>query len=1841
MLKRVINTILVISFLLCVIGVNAYASGEEIQIKGQLVYKVKDNAGSFFESKYKLSNFPLCLHYFINNQENIVSLTTDREGNFSYTVQEGNVSKAFFVVKAENEACYVAPYTDGQSAPDIKNVYTFKSVEQNNINGCIDFRKVIITPGGAFNITQTIKEGYNFWILRSSATPAKVPIKWSLANVGNKNSFTSPQASFITINGGSDHDETDESVILHEYGHYLMRSNAVGNMYGGKHSIGKLYDARLTYSEGWATYFGQAVLNDPVYVDSWSVLKPSYSIESPGGWCGKKSIGNEIYNSAAMWDVKDEKGSFLHENWDQLEESFKSTADAMLESIHSSSTDSNGIMKATIRDFYDTWIENGNVSKNSADAYNFWRIFYENGMQFDDELPKITVDTTNLGNVTEITNISATVWDNVKVKEVRFIVDGKTKGAVKNPNGTVTFSIDPAKYATGSHNLQIRAYDFAGNYCTTNAGAVSGSKKKFLGIFKTGEQVSESLQVPESVSDDDPSFTDFYESLIAVISNISDSIFTVWRNEYSAKNISFQIGDQVSAKKIATSRAGWDDIGAILDDMDIEHDALTDAQLQDYNILKQYDAVFLNCNDTADSNAPYAKDAIKEYVENGGVLYASDYAYSYVNKVFPNDIVFASNPRYGNSQANVQCIVNDMGIATSLGKSVISINFDLGAWVVIESVPNSTITHVTGTVETYGGIKTVPLLVSFKSGQGKVFYTSFHNEAQITNDMEAILNYLVLNIKNSTVEDNLSGYFEDDNYLYKGSTIGTVSGGQISESYSLSCEPGYEYNLLLDKALGNFKLILMSPTGEQYTVDSALPEGVSCYQDGFILSGVEGTWNYGVEAGADVPENSVFLIGTGQKPQMPVITLAENNTISFNTDNNLVITGTAVEDGIVDYALKTIDNVVIEENDSLVVANGQFQIELPQMEDGMYSLILSTEDKEGYRSWENNYDLTIDSTLPEIAFSEDYGKYIFRQNITFIGNIRNGSSATVALNGAEVPLVYGYGTGDGIVFSADLNLTNGNNLIVVTAANDFGQTVTKAVTIACDGTVSEEQKTIPIIKRISLENGVIITENTNIVVDVENGGCDDTTLSVQIDETVLPDILPDSAGNFTFILKPAEVGRGTKEVLLTARNKWGYLSTYSFIINIEGGSETIAVNKPEDMTYIQGEILSLQLDSVFTFQDILAYDCNFGEINGTTWTFAPDEIGEYRVILNAYTDNEEALTSFTVQSAVAVSSTITPAAATFNKQAPSDVAVSMTLNGNTLIGLMNGTDPLVEGQDYTISGNDVTISQLYLEVQSIGICHIIFDFSAGDDPVLEVTVKNTSSLLGRWNFDEGIGTKIADTSGNNNNGTIAGATWVNGKVGKALSFDGVNDYVKIPYNSILNPTKAITIEAWINPCSTAADQRILSKSPYPNNDYSMIRASNNRVLVSMKIDGTVQSIYSPANSVPVGTWTHVAGTYDGTRMRLYINGAQVNSFAVCGEIGAHAEPLMIGKNATSAYFKGMVDEVSIYNKALTAAEVLSRYQAAIPVAATVIKAETTIDGKKVLVTFNKDMAALPAAPAGFSVKADGVCNPIQSVKLNTNKAIAEVTLTNTISAGASDIRLSYTAGTVKAADGGVLSSFCNKPVTNKSTVKNTSSLLGRWNFDEGTGTKIADTSGNNNNGTIAGATWVNGKVGKALSFDGVNDYVEIPYNSILNPTKAITIEAWINPCSTAADQRILSKSPYPNNDYSMIRASNNRVLVSMKIDGTVQSIYSPANSVPVGTWTHVAGTYDGTRMRLYINGAQVNSFAVCGEIGAHAEPLMIGKNATSAYFKGMVDEVSIYNKALTAAEVLSRYQAAQ
>jgi hypothetical protein len=96
--------------------------------------------------------------------------------------------------------------------------------------------------------------------------------------------------------------------------------------------------------------------------------------------------------------------------------------------------------------------------------------------------------------------------------------------------------------------------------------------------------------------------------------------------------------------------------------------------------------------------------------------------------------------------------------------------------------------------------------------------------------------------------------------------------------------------------------------------------------------------------------------------------------------------------------------------------------------------------------------------------------------------------------------------------------------------------------------------------------------------------------------------------------------------------------------------------------------------------------------------------------------------------------------------------------------------------------------------------------------LLTQRLKAEEGLVGYWSFDEGEGTIAHDYSGNSNDGTIYGATWVDGKVGKALSFDGVDDYVRVNDSSNFDITDAITIEAWIKPIKTTGDHQIIVQS---------------------------------------------------------------------------------------------------------------------------------------------------------------------------------------------------------------------------------------------------------------------------------------------------------------------------------------------------------------------------------------------------------------------------------------------
>lgn len=226
---------------------------------------------------------------------------------------------------------------------------------------------------------------------------------------------------------------------------------------------------------------------------------------------------------------------------------------------------------------------------------------------------------------------------------------------------------------------------------------------------------------------------------------------------------------------------------------------------------------------------------------------------------------------------------------------------------------------------------------------------------------------------------------------------------------------------------------------------------------------------------------------------------------------------------------------------------------------------------------------------------------------------------------------------------------------------------------------------------------------------------------------------------------------------------------------------------------------------------------------------------------------------------------------------------------------------------------------------------------------------------------------------------------------------------------------------------------------------------------------------------------------------------------------------------------------------------------------------------------------------------------------------------------------------VRATDAaGNLSAYSNvaTATTLQGTISSPSGLVAAYAFNEGTGTTVADASGNGNTGTITSATWTTGKYGRGLSFNGTNALVTVKDSASLHLTNAMTLEGWVNP-GTAVHQweDIIYKG---NDNYYLEATSSKNVPAGGGTVGTQNAVAYGIVTLPQNSWSHVALTYDGATLRLYVNGVQVSSQARTGNIVTSTNPLQIGGDSLfTQFFKGIIDEVRIYNVALAAAQIQS------
>jgi hypothetical protein len=196
-------------------------------------------------------------------------------------------------------------------------------------------------------------------------------------------------------------------------------------------------------------------------------------------------------------------------------------------------------------------------------------------------------------------------------------------------------------------------------------------------------------------------------------------------------------------------------------------------------------------------------------------------------------------------------------------------------------------------------------------------------------------------------------------------------------------------------------------------------------------------------------------------------------------------------------------------------------------------------------------------------------------------------------------------------------------------------------------------------------------------------------------------------------------------------------------------------------------------------------------------------------------------------------------------------------------------------------------------------------------------------------------------------------------------------------------------------------------------------------------------------------------------------------------------------------------------------------------------------------------------------------------------------------------------------------------------------LIGWWKMDETSGTIAVDSSGYGNDGTVVGgAQWVSGYIDGAMDLDGDDDYVDCGYDPIFNTANEMTVAAWVTIRSVpTAWASVVAKGEYS------WRISNNNTERTYHFGITIWSASNPSvngvTAVGLDEWHHVAGVYDGANINLYLDGLLDSTVATTSPIGVNAANVLIGENPEAAgrNWDGLIDDVRIYSRALSAAEI--------
>jgi chitodextrinase len=490
-----------------------------------------------------------------------------------------------------------------------------------------------------------------------------------------------------------------------------------------------------------------------------------------------------------------------------------------------------------------------------------------------------------------------------------------------------------------------------------------------------------------------------------------------------------------------------------------------------------------------------------------------------------------------------------------------------------------------------------------------------------------------------------------------------------------------------------------------------------------------------------------------------------------------------------------------------------------------------------------------------------------------------------------------------------------------------------------------------------------------------------------------------------------------------------------------------------------------------------------------------------------------------------------------------------------------------------------------------------------------------TGLVAAYSFDQGTGTTLDDASGHGHSGTISGATWTTGHSGTALSFSGSNASVDLGSLGTFYQS-GFTLEAWVKKQDATRKNTAIVGSW--NGGGPMLWVDHLVGHYELTV-GSNSSNYLDSGQAPVGgQWQHIAATYDGTTARYYIDGVQVASRAA-SNIGS-SDTWRIGAYGASpgGFFDGLIDDVRVYDHALTTGEVqVDMNHPVIPNGGfPTTPSNLAISARdKTSLTLQWSASTANAGIAGYDVLLNGT--KVGSTTTATTFAFSGLTCGTSYQLGVDAVD---TLGNVSAVAAlGASTTLCAPPT----------GLVAAYSFDDGSGTSLSDGSGNGHTGTVSGATWAIGHSGSALSFNGTNASVSLGSLGTFYQS-GFTLEAWVKKAGTKTDAAVVGSW---NGDGPMLWVDHLVGHYQLTLGGSLSTYLDSGRTPTAGQWQHLAATYDGTTARYYIDGVQVASRAASTVGGSNVWRIGAYGGSPGGFFDGLIDDIRIYNHALSGAEV--------